>query len=799
MQRNFRNFAVCLSDMAKIWDKIRRLRIAGATAVVALTVFASCHTTKFVPEGKYLLNKARIEVKDNPEISRKEMRNYLRQTQNHEVFGGWKLQLNVYNWSGRDSTKWYNKWVRKLGQAPVIYDPALTELSANQLRLALVNRGYLDTEVIVDTLKDSRKKKAEVIYSIYTNKPHYIASVDYNIPDDTLRSLILADSSKFILRSNTNFDRNMLDQARQNITDRLRNQGYFGFNKEYITFTADTTAGSRAVDLTMNVMPPYPNRIKHYDRHQPFFVRHVYVVTDYDPAREYDITKYAPDNVEYYKGLRIFYGDRHYLRPRIIDENCYITPGKKYDASDVDKTYQSFGRLGILKFININFESVGEIDGHLWVDSYILLTEGKSQTVTVSLEGTNSEGDLGFGVAATYQHRNLARGSETLTAKAGVNYESISGDMSGLINNKYAEYNGEVGIAFPKFIFPFLKKSFRQKIRANTEFSTSFTYQERPEYTRVIAGAGWKYKWTERGSMIGHTFDLLDINYVYLPKMKDEFISEIAPDNPLLRYSYEDHFIMKMGYTFYYTNKKSQVAPIGKFVYQPDIYTIRAGIETAGNLLYAGSSLSKQKRDPDSQAYKVFGIQYSQYVKLNLDYTYNHSFDRRNALVLHIGAGAAVPYGNSTILPFEKRFYSGGANSVRGWSVRTLGPGRFNGDNSVSSFMEQCGDIRLDLNMEYRAKLFWVFEMAAFIDAGNIWTIRSYENQPGGVFKFDSFYKEIAAAYGIGLRLNFNYFLLRLDCGMKAYNPALDQERWPLVHPNFKRDYALHFSVGYPF
>lgn len=306
MQRNFRNFAVCLSDMAKIWDKIRRLRIAGATAMVALTVFASCHTTKFVPEGKYLLNKARIEVKDNPEISRKEMRNYLRQTQNHEVFGGWKLQLNVYNWSGRDSTKWYNKWVRKLGQAPVIYDPALTELSANQLRLALVNRGYLGTEVIVDTLKDSRKKKAEVIYSIYTNKPHYIASVNYNIPDDTLRSLILADSSKFILRNNANFDRNMLDQARQNITDRLRNQGYFGFNKEYITFTADTTAGSRAVDLTMNVMPPYPNRIKHYDRHQPFFVRHVYVVTDYDPAREYDITKYAPDNVEYYKGLRIF-------------------------------------------------------------------------------------------------------------------------------------------------------------------------------------------------------------------------------------------------------------------------------------------------------------------------------------------------------------------------------------------------------------------------------------------------------------------------------------------------------------
>ena len=432
------------------------------------------------------------------------------------------------------------------------------------------------------------------------------------------------------------------------------------------------------------------------------------------------------------------------------------------------------------------------------LDAFILLTKGKSQTVSVSLEGTNSEGDLGFGIATTYQHRNIARGSETLSAKFGINYESISGDMSGLINNRYAEYSGEVNINFPKFIFPFLKKSFRQKIRANTEFGTSFTYQERPEYTRVIAGAGWKYKWTERGSMINHVFDLLDINYVYLPKKTDSFLDEIAPDNPLLRYSYEDHFIMRTGYSFYYTNKQSSTG-IGNVVYQPNIYTFRAGIETAGNLLFGISRLSKQKKDPNAQAYKIFGIQYSQYVKLNADYSLNHSFDRRNSLVFHIGAGVAIPYGNTTILPFEKRFYAGGANSVRGWSVRTLGPGSYNANNSVSSFMEQCGDIRLDMNVEYRAKLFWVFELAAFIDAGNVWTIRYYENQPGGEFKLNEFYKQIAAAYGLGLRMNFNYFLLRLDCGMKAFNPAKGQERVPLIHPDFKRDFAVHFSIGYPF
>lgn len=781
--------------------KFARLRNSLFKTVVltALLAIASCNPTKHVPKGQYLVDKVRINVKDNPSVNKKEMRNYLRQTNNHEIFGGLKFQLAIYNMSGKDSTKWYNRWVRKLGQAPSVYDQALTESSVNQLQLALNNKGYLDTEVFADTFRNEKKRKIEVEYNIYTKQPHFIQSISYNIPDDTLRSLILADSSKFILRENALFDRNELDLARQNISNRLRQQGYFGFNKEYITFSADTTAGSKAVDLTLNVMPPYPNRIKFYDRHRPFYIRNVYVVTDYDPSVKYGSNSSDGLETVSYKNIRIQYGDKKYLRPSIIDENCFIVPGEKYNASDVDRTYQSFGRLGILKFININFEPVGEIDGNLWLDSYILLTEGKSQTVSVSLEGTNSEGDLGFGVAATYQHRNLTRGSETLTGKIGINYESISGDMSGLINNKYAEYSGELNIGFPKFIFPFLKKSFRQKIRANTEFGTSFTYQERPEYTRVIAGAGWKYKWSEQRSLFSHTFDLLDINYVYLPKITDSFINEIAPDNPLLRYSYEDHFIMRLGYTFYYSNKKNTTAGIGKFVYQPSIFTLRAGVETAGNLLNAFSRLTGQQKDAETEAYKVFGIQYSQYIKFNLDYSYNRSFDKRNSLVFHIGTGVAVPYGNSTILPFEKRFYAGGANSVRGWSVRTLGPGSFNGNNSVSSFMEQCGDIRLDLNLEYRAKLFWVFELAAFIDAGNIWTIRDYENQPGGVFKIKEFYKQIAASYGIGLRMNFNYFLLRLDCGMKAHNPADGQERIPLIHPDFNRDFALHFSVGYPF
>ena len=775
----------------------RRLQwvLLQAMAIVALIVVSSCNATKHVPDGKYLLNKVHIEVDDNS-FNKKELKNYLRQTPNHEILGGVKFQLAIYNWSGKDSTKWYNKWVRKLGQAPVIYDPSLTEASKSQLRLALVNKGYMDAIVEADTV--SKGKKMQVDYKIHAGDPHYINSLEYEIPDDTIRSLIFQDSTKLLLKEKALFDRNVMEQERVGIAERLRYKGYFGFSKDYITYTADTTESSKAVDLVLKVKPPYQNRIEGYEVHEPFYIRKVYVITDFDPSTEKQLSNYRLLPSVEYKGVNIIYGDEKYLRANIIDDNCFIKVGEKYNSTDVDRTYQSFGRLGVLKYINISFETVGREDGKLMLDAFILLTKGKSQTVSVSLEGTNSEGDLGFGIATTYQHRNIARGSETLSAKLGINYESISGDMSGLINNRYAEYSGEVNINFPKFIFPFLKKSFRQKIRANTEFGTSFTYQERPEYTRVIAGAGWKYKWTERGSMINHVFDLLDINYVYLPKKTDSFLDEIAPDNPLLRYSYEDHFIMRTGYSFYYTNKQNTTG-IGNFVYQPNIYTFRAGIETAGNLLYGISHLSKQKKDPNAQAYKIFGIQYSQYVKLNADYSLNHSFDRRNSLVFHIGAGVAVPYGNTTILPFEKRFYAGGANSVRGWSVRTLGPGSYNANNSVSSFMEQCGDIRLDMNIEYRARLFWVFELAAFIDAGNVWTIRYYENQPGGEFKLNKFYKQIAAAYGLGLRMNFNYFLLRLDCGMKAFNPAEGQERVPLIHPDFKRDFAVHFSIGYPF
>ena len=294
-----------------------------------------------------------------------------------------------------------------------------------------------------------------------------------------------------------------------------------------------------------------------------------------------------------------------------------------------------------------------------------------------------------------------------------------------------------------------------------------------------------------------HNYDFIDVNYVYLPHSTIDFIDQIAPSNPLLRYSYEDHFIMRMGYSFYQTNRRIPPVTANSFTIQPSVRTIRASFEMAGNLLYGiSNAFGLHKSDG---AYKIFGIQYAQYIKGEASYSYVRNLNARNALAFHVAGGIAYPYGNSSAVPFEKRSYAGGANNVRGWGVRTLGPGAYQSENTVLNFINQCGDISLFMSAEYRAKLFWVFEGALFIDAGNIWTIRDYEPQPGGVFRFNKFYKQIAAAYGVGQRMDFTYFLLRLDLGMKAHNPAYGQEPWPLIHPKWHRDATFHFAVGYPF
>ena len=764
--------------------------------IAAMVVMASCSSTKHVPQGKLLLDKVKINISDpHKDVEQNQLSNYLRQNANHRVLGGLKLQLAFYNLSGKDSTNWFNRWIQRVGTPPVIYDSTLTVASADQLHTALSNRGFMNNTVTYRVEADSAKRKVRVNYDITLGEPYYIHSISYDIPDENLSEIILADSAHFTVHKGDLLNYNNLDEWRQGITENLRNHGYYAFNKEYITFTADTAANSHAVDLTLNSRDPYRNdRMPYYTEHEPFYVRDVVYVTDYDPVAMHDGFE-GMAMVTLPSGIKVIEGGQRDLRLDVLDEANYIEPGQLYNAEAITRTYRALGRLSYLKQINIDVRPVGKVDGVLMLDAYVLLQPDKSQTVSVSLEGTNSEGDLGFGVGLDYVHRNIFKGAEVLNAKTKVSYESISGNLSGLINNNYSEYSTELGITFPKFMAPLLRRSFKRKIQASTVFAVNFDYQARPEYTRITAGGAWRYQWSERSRRMAHTLTLVDVSVISVPKFNDEFFERIT--NPLLLYSYQNHLIMRMGYNFYRTNKaEMNVLQMGRF--QRDVFTLRANAETAGNVLYGLSHLLRQKPGDDG-SYKTLGIRYSQYFKADADYAFTHYFDNRQSIAFHVGAGVAVPYGNSDVLPFEKRFYSGGANSVRGWGVRTLGPGSYDSNNSLSNFIYQCGDIRFDINLEYRAKLFWVVELGLFIDAGNIWTIKDYEDQPGGVFKFNKFYEQIAAAYGAGIRLDFKYFLLRVDMGMKAHNPSSGQVHWPLTHPKFKRDSEFHLSVGYPF
>jgi outer membrane protein assembly factor BamA len=529
-------------------------------------------------------------------------------------------------------------------------------------------------------------------------------------------------------------------------------------------------------------------------RHKQYTIRNVNFLTEGNIFQqgnhwnEYDSI--------HHKRLHFFYKDNLYLRPNTLANFNYIQPQEVYREQDVQNTYASMGRLRALKYTNINFSEVNENDS-TQLDANILMTKGKNQSLSFEIEGTNSAGDLGAAASMTFQHRNVFKGSETFTMKVRGAYEAITGLQEGYENDDYKEYGVEASLNFPEFKFPFLSSDFKRKIRATSEVGMNFNSQIRPEFTRTLASASWSYKWVDN-KRSQHRFDLLNINYIYVPWKSENFkayLENLTDRNSILIKSYEDQLIVRMGYSYNYNSANDQTRTSSN----RNSYSIRVNLEEAGNLLY-GISKTIHTTPKEDKGYVVANIPFAQYVKGDFDFAHNWNIDKRNSFVFHIGMGIAYPYGNSQVLPFEKRYFSGGPNSVRGWSVRSLGPGSYKGTNDNMNYINHSGDIKLDMNIEYRTHLFWKFNGAAFIDAGNIWNIREYEGQEEGTFRFNRFYKQLAVAYGLGIRFDLDYLIIRFDGGMKAVNPMLTgKDKYPFIRPNFNRDFAFHFAVGYPF
>ena len=752
-----------------------------------LWMTASCSVSKFIPEGEYLLDDVKV-VSDDKAVKPSDISGYNRQNPNSSWFSLVKVPMHIYSLSGTDTTRWINRFIQKLGDKPVIFDEEAAERSREDMQSALHNMGYMQADVRLR--KETRKKKLRLKYLVHPGPAYRISHWDYDIQDDSVRRYMAGYASQ-LMHEGMRFDVNTLDQERQQMTNHLQDRGFYRFNKEYVTCTADTVRGTHLVDLTFHIAPYDATS---HTTHARYRIGEVNVVTDFDMTRAMR-QDFARFDSLHYKGLNIFYRERPFLKPEVLSQNIAITPDSFYSDSRLQHTRSSLGRLHAIKYTDIRFQEDAADSTRL--DCHVLLSRNKVNSFSAELEGTNSAGDLGAAASLSYQNRNLFNGSELFTFKVRGAYEAVTG-LQGYSNENYVEYGVEASINFPRFLFPFISAKVRQRTQATSEIGIQFNSQERPEFGRRAASVTWGYRWTYKRKW-QHRVDVLDLNYVYMPwissTFREEYLDNPENSNSILRYNYENLLIMKAGYGFTYHSdgRESRTA-------SNNSYSIRFNIESSGNLLYAFSHMLNATRNEDHQ-YTVANIAYAQYIKTDIDFTKSFRIDHRNSIVFHVGMGVAYPYGNSRILPFEKRYFSGGANSVRGWSVRRLGPGSFAGNDRNIDFINQSGDIKLDLNLEYRTKLFWKLNGAFFVDAGNIWTIRDYEEQPGGAFRFDSFYKQIAVSYGLGLRFDFDYFILRFDAGMKAVNPAYrnSKEHYPLIHPDFGRDFAFHFAVGYPF
>lgn len=722
-------------------------------------LLGSCSVSRNLPEGTYMLDKVKVMTDGKyQDINSAQMMNYVRQKGNARWFSAIKIPLGVYAMAGKDSS-WINRTLRQMGEAPVIYDTLLARQSCEDLKLALQNKGYLDAQV--EMFIKPHHRKIDALYVLHPGQPYFINNYTTDIQDSVIARMIA--SRKPLLYNGLQFSTDALNTERTQIATFLQDQGYFRFHKEFITYRAHKDSARHDVGLTMVLHPYRANSESKDTLHSRYWIR----------------------NISYESGA--LNDSVIHLRSSVLKENTFLTEGQPYSTSQLQNTYNHFGRLGAVRYTNISFQPVAD---STLLDTKIQIQTNKPSTISIQPEGTNTSGDLGAAISLTYQNRNIFKGSETFTMKVRGAYEAIRG-LEGYSNQDFIEYSIEGRLTFPRFIVPFLSAESRRRNTATSEVSLMYDSQDRPEFHRRVLSSGWRYLWKKQGHPDSYRFDVLDLNYVFMPWISDTFRKEYL-DNPsnsnvILRYNYEDLFIMKMGFGYTYNNGR---------------VALKTNVESAGNLLGLGTAIFGGSKNVNGQ-YKVFDIAYAQYVKADVDFARNllgHA--SKDQLIFHVGFGVAYPYGNSKVLPFEKRYFSGGANSVRGWTVRSLGPGRYKDKDGRINFITQTGDLKLDLNLEYRTHLFWKFNGAAFLDAGNIWTLRQYDEQAGGQFSIKGLITDLAVSYGLGLRLNFDFFVLRFDLGMKAVNPAYqteDEAHYPLIHPRFSRDFAFHFAVGMPF
>ena len=729
------------------------MKAAYRISILAIILMAalSCSTTRVLEDGQYRLARNKIKIDNSRSFNPSVLDPYLKQKPNSYFIFGWNPFLNIYNWQNGKGQLW-DRFVQKIGVAPVVYDPDMVDSSIENLRNHLTYLGYYNSTVTSNIAV--KKKRVDVTYNVTLGKRYPIKKISYVLPkNEEFSEIFLRDTSNLSIKAGDFLSESTLQAETERSCAVLRNQGFYNFSKNYYFFEADTldVKDSALLQLTIN----------EYTRNE--------TAKDAQPIRKF-----------YINDVQITYPNSLNFRKSILKELTTIRPGDVYSADEINRTYSRLSALKVFSSVNIGMTPV---DTNL-INCSISLAQSKRQGFKFNLESSvNSTGLFGISPQVSYYHKNIFRGGEWLNLNFMGNFQLKFNDEI-----RSNEFGVAAGLSFPKF-FPLPYRFFSGAI-PRTDVNLSYNYQSRPEYTRNIISVTYGYNGNLKRRLFYQAYPL-QMNVVKLFDIDQKFYSSLVND-PFLRNAYQDHFDLGSGAILYYTTNPDNTPK------RPHFYT-RLQFDIAGNMLSAFKPIMQKN---DSGEGMIWSTPFSQFVRgeLTLSKTWFLGKNSKQSIATRLQAGAGYAYGNSTSLPFEKHFYAGGSNSLRGWQARTVGPGLAPMDTSFV-IPNQTGDMKLEANIEYRFDMFWKVAGAVFVDAGNVWALKADSSEEGqaSLFRWQDFGRSIAANWGVGLRLDFGFLLLRVDMGMKIHDPARKQ-RWVSPEQWFKRDnYAVHFGVGYPF
>ena len=779
---------------------MRRWRYILCCVVLGFTLSA-CNVTHLIPSDSYLLQRAKIEedkeAPRNERIKADDVTKYLRQKPNKH-FLGTDFYAWIYLMANPEKDNWWNNLKRKMGEPPVLFNERDTKRSVANLKLYLESRGYYSSDVTFRVDTTSRRKRAKVYYTLKQGKPYCISSISYDFRDPFLESVVLPDTVNTLLHRGDIFDISVLDAERNRIALYLKDRGYYNFSVNNVAYVADTLGGNNKVGVKVVIkqeLTGYNERgVPIYADNKQYRLRNINIIPRYNAAIAKNQTNYFErfDSLEY-KGLNIlFFGKQPKVRPIVLRGAISLRPKELYNYSRVHSTYANLMAMGYFKSARVNFNEVKLTppekaampprEGLLDCDIYC--TPALQQSIKAELEASTTSSFYGLTALVGYQNRNIFRGAEMLELTGTAGYEYMKAPNS---KKRHAmEFGLSASLSFPRFLLANYALS-NKILVPKTKFEISYNYQDRPYYERHLSSLSWVYSCKNRTNS-SFVVRPISFNWVNVSYINQDYFNSLQ--NQYLKYSFQSQLIVALSGS-YVLNKQYTSAP-------NNYTTVRANCELSGNLLNGLVHLFA-KPPVGRDYYELLGIRYSQYVRADISASHKIMFGKVTALAGRLYAGIAYAYGNSDAVPFDRLFYAGGSNSMRGWAPRTLGPGSSPAPTNVV-YPTQLGDMKLEANLEFRFPIWDMFHGAAFFDLGNIWYIgrKDVSYPESSVFRFNSFYKQLAFNTGIGIRLDIDFAILRLDWGIQLHNPNNPEgERW--IH-NFKwRNTSLNFGVGFPF